>query len=569
MREFKPKYEALLNKDVFVLDNSLRETTVGQLHGHTIENKWQIYNQVKKVGFKHTIVASFSHMTRIGDTFIQQLHDAGEDMETKYAFSEFIENYGGESKMPQDDLPVGLQKCKKLGIKNIVMEMDLVYHGIDYSKFTFKKMCRLLDLRFKWIRENLAKDSRILVNIRDLPDCIKQKPKRLFKTVNFMASYCPQIFGIVFEESGKYFPEELGVWTKAVKDEMNRCKYTGHLLVHVHQQWGMLDMTQLECLANGATGIWAGLCEEGASMGHACSTNTLMNLVRMGNKKVQNSFNCKELRNAAIAVTEISTGSPPHPKQPIYGARALDHVFGLPQFDPAQDKSFSLADFVGEPSVDRITTLADANMVVHRLELFFGKDPQFTKDMAQKMRELMLEDLRVNRKEEYHSMVGLAVLFDRAGGKLTGKMSDAIGKYQPRAMNVKKLIREIREMWDEWDLKDNEANDYLDFNAFYNGFMGPYFGCYHCDETKRALQALDMDKDNKVDWNEFSLYLKWAGRQYPETNKAEDLLAIAFRKGIIPAMQDELLKQPKPAICYKKQRNIDEYHSDSEDEFDD
>ena len=40
------KREGLESMEVFVLDNSLRESTVGQLRGHTIENKWKIYNQV-------------------------------------------------------------------------------------------------------------------------------------------------------------------------------------------------------------------------------------------------------------------------------------------------------------------------------------------------------------------------------------------------------------------------------------------------------------------------------------------------------------------------------------------
>ena len=36
----------LIVKEMFVLDNSLRESTVGQLRGHTIENKWKIYEEV-------------------------------------------------------------------------------------------------------------------------------------------------------------------------------------------------------------------------------------------------------------------------------------------------------------------------------------------------------------------------------------------------------------------------------------------------------------------------------------------------------------------------------------------
>lgn len=40
------KRRDLSKMKLFVLDNSLRESTVGQLRGHTIENKWKIYEQV-------------------------------------------------------------------------------------------------------------------------------------------------------------------------------------------------------------------------------------------------------------------------------------------------------------------------------------------------------------------------------------------------------------------------------------------------------------------------------------------------------------------------------------------
>jgi hypothetical protein len=40
------KRKKLKQSEIFVLDNSLRETTVGQLRGHTLENKWKIYGEV-------------------------------------------------------------------------------------------------------------------------------------------------------------------------------------------------------------------------------------------------------------------------------------------------------------------------------------------------------------------------------------------------------------------------------------------------------------------------------------------------------------------------------------------
>ena len=44
--EHNEKLKILKESELFVLDNSLRESTVGQLRGHTIENKWKIYNEV-------------------------------------------------------------------------------------------------------------------------------------------------------------------------------------------------------------------------------------------------------------------------------------------------------------------------------------------------------------------------------------------------------------------------------------------------------------------------------------------------------------------------------------------
>ena len=131
---------------------------------------------------------------------------------------------------------------------------------------------------------------------------------------------------------------------------------------------------------------------------------------------------------------------------------------------------------------------------------------------------------------------------------------------KPKSVHMQKLIKEIREMWDKWDLKDGVIDDELDFYAFYNGFMSPYFGCYRCDETRTALQCIDMDKDGKVDWKEFAVYLKWAAHQYPETETAEELLDISFRKGLLPAMQDELLKE-LPDRTYQEVNTEEEFYS--------
>ena len=217
-------------------------------------------------------------------------------------------------------------------------------------------------------------------------------------------------------------------------------------------------------------------------------------------------------------------------------------VFGMPNLTPNK-KEFNMTAFFGEKPIMRMTTHASPHMVATRLKNLFGDDPQFTDEIGQRMLEVMLEDLHRNRKKEYMSAVGLAILFDRSGRNLTQKMSEVIAQEELKKVHAQELIAEIRAMWDKWDLRDSKRDDKLEFDAFYNGFMGPYFGCYRCDETKLALKAIDVDAEGTVDWEKFALYLKWAIRQYPEIETTEDLLSIAFRKGLIPAMQDEVLKQ--------------------------
>ena len=112
----------------------------------------------------------------------------------------------------------------------------------------------------------------------------------------------------------------------------------------------------------------------------------------------------------------------------VIGERAMDQVFGMPQYDPELMEGFSLQRFFGEKPVMRITELADANMLRKALVTHFGEDPQFTLDIGEKMKEMILKDLIDNRKEEYQSRVGLAMLFDRAGGQMTEHMCECIAK---------------------------------------------------------------------------------------------------------------------------------------------
>ena len=138
-------------------------------------------------------------------------------------------------------------------------------------------------------------------------------------------------------------------------------------------------------------------------------------------------------------------------------------------------------------------------MILDALVDAFGKDSHFTIERAEKMHTTMMEDLENNRKEDYTSKVGLALLFDKAGGKITTAMEEIIVNMKSKSAEDEIAIKEVRELWDHWAHKDKvKHDDCLPFDSFYHGFMIPYFGCYRCSDTRKALQAIDMDNDGSL-----------------------------------------------------------------------
>jgi hypothetical protein len=175
------KRETLRNLDLFVLDNSLRESTVGQIRAHTLENKWAILEEVKKCGYENIIVGSFSHVPRVDDKFVSQLSQKEPDMSKFFAFSEARE------KESVDIIPVGLAKMFKYSIPNPIFEIDLANFTGDDS---VKEMRHLLSRRFKDTRKHF-KDAKILVNLRDLAVSMMKHPNYVFDIVKFLARKDP------------------------------------------------------------------------------------------------------------------------------------------------------------------------------------------------------------------------------------------------------------------------------------------------------------------------------------------------------------------------------------------
>ena len=98
-------------------------------------DKWKIYDEIHDCGFKYKIVAAFDHMTRVDESWVQELIASGEDIEDLFAFTEAFETL--------DDLkqvPLGLRKMKRFGLINPIIEINLCTDiGNLGSAYTFEE----------------------------------------------------------------------------------------------------------------------------------------------------------------------------------------------------------------------------------------------------------------------------------------------------------------------------------------------------------------------------------------------------------------------------------------------
>jgi hypothetical protein len=308
----------------YVLDNSIRETTVAAVRGHTLADKRAIMAAVRRCGVTDMLVATFSGTRMVDDVFAEEAVAALGPAHL-WAFSELRDRV--VSGVPDSGVPLGLAKCARYGLANCVIELDLDDAKTDWTAIGLRHFTSLIMLRLAWARVHLSPTGRVLINFRDFPLAWAKVPTRVKIVTAFLAQLLPSIRpeGLIFEDpSGECLPRELGMHVAATRAVMDTHGWAdGRLLIHVHHAYGLGEAAVLESLACGATGVWSAVCREGAGVGHACSLMTLTNLARMGNAWVSRDFNMPAMRAAAIEVTRIVTGADPHPATEVYGARSL------------------------------------------------------------------------------------------------------------------------------------------------------------------------------------------------------------------------------------------------------
>ena len=202
------KRKRLGEMKVFVLDNSLRESTVGQVVGHSLDDKFKILDEISKCGFHDQIVGAFSQQRRVDDAFCQKLAERGSTDARLYAFTEDSDKtVNGEMLFGQDHIPIGLKKMKKYKIPSAIIEVDVADESVDWEgKFPVSKFMEMIIFLLKWTHANLVEpgDSppRNMLNLRDLPIAMLKCPERTLDIVAALAKLPDDIRpdALIFEE---------------------------------------------------------------------------------------------------------------------------------------------------------------------------------------------------------------------------------------------------------------------------------------------------------------------------------------------------------------------------------
>mmetsp|Transcript_3379 Transcript_3379/g.7744 ORF Transcript_3379/g.7744 Transcript_3379/m.7744 type:complete len:1027 (-) Transcript_3379:310-3390(-) len=91
-------------KDFFILDNSLRETTVGAPRGHTLEEKHKIVDCIHESGLEEVILGAFGSKISVDSQIAERWREMGNSFDQTWGFSSLYDFDGFDQEVLWDDL---------------------------------------------------------------------------------------------------------------------------------------------------------------------------------------------------------------------------------------------------------------------------------------------------------------------------------------------------------------------------------------------------------------------------------------------------------------------------------
>jgi hypothetical protein len=149
------------------------------------------------------------------------------------------------------------------------------------------------------------------------------------------------------------------------------------------------------------------------------------------------------------------------------------------------------------------------------------------------------DDLAKDWKLDYNEPAGLAILYRRAGGVLTAedKMFDQLRESLANE-EEKGLIKQLHQQWNNVDQGPDTHISVLDYEQFYEAFLGRYYQHFHTKACQTALRCLDADKSGGISWEEFRLCAEMMLFQMMEPPPdIEHLIDELFEKYLLPLVK--------------------------------
>jgi hypothetical protein len=529
-----------------VIDNSVRESTVGQPKGHTLADKHRFTHLVQASGIRHQLIAVFSaKQRRVDDQFCLDLQadPTRYDGQVFYCFSEVAGELREPGHEPDLDPPAALLRAKEYGLRNVFLELD----GVCKTLYSVEVATKVLGARIVWIREHLSKDARIYVNLRDLPITWDMPASTLRGVARWLATLPREqrITGLVFEDyNGSMLPALFSAMTAELRAVMAQHDWDGDLLVHVHNGFGLAEACVMGALGSGANGIWCGISKEGAACGHANSLTTITNLIKMGNKDAQARFNLPKMREAAIEMTMICTGAMPHPNTELYGARALDVFFPGGGMGGSDDGP-NISELMNVKTHNRVSSLADIGMLSAALDECFGPEPGgWPRHVLENMFAAMNRDLLKGVKFDYNCPEGLFMLAKRCGMVMPER---ALAKLlKACASEDHPTLRAVRSLFAEHNISGKMTKD-----DFFDVFLGCVISAIDSDVGREFFAVFDLDGSESITASEVEWPLLWALRQFPEECKnLNATLTCMLQRIVVPSLaRQQKLDRARRFLC--------------------
>jgi len=390
---------------------------------------------------------------------------------------------------------------------------------------------------------------------------MEKKPERLEKFIRGMAALPAPLrpWAMNTEDpSGSYLPDTLASFIVKYREwwgpvSPDGIEGGGNMCIHLHKGFGLAEASVLAALGAGANGVWCGIAETGAAIGHACSAMTMTNMARYGNPLP--GYNVSALRDAAIEITKITTKAPPPATTEVYGERANQWVFDFPGMGDdflGSRWKFNMAGFLMVKKEVRIHTLATNAQFKKRLVEALGQDEWDDRVIAN-MRHIMLADLRENKKIQYQSPLEIACLYLRAGGRLPDAVKQECEAKLGEAACASMLtpaLEGVKKQWDE--AMPGSDSKSINYRHFYDLFLARIIPCYSCEHAASAWLFFETDAKGHLEWTTFLSWLHWCQLEFPDdTNTADGLIDTLFGKIMMPDLRRSfLLKCDKCECCF-------------------